>query len=131
MSMGFSATITGAASVVSALSMASRGIRGVIPTALVSGGLLLENRWKSIAPYRTGTYRRSIHHVLAGFTLMIGTNVPYARRLEYGFSGADSLGRVYHQPAGGYARRAMNETRPLVIAEVVSAIRAQLGRLAA
>lgn len=50
----------------------------------------------------TGAYRaswrttsRSIPH---GAACTIGTRAPQGRRLEFGFVGPDSLGRVYNQP---------------------------------
>lgn len=50
---------------------------------------------------QTGDYRRSIGLATysAGGQLVaeVGTNAPQGRRLEQGFIGADSLGRVYHQ----------------------------------
>ena len=33
---------------------------------------------------------------------VVGTNVKYARRIEFGFVGKDSLGRSYNQPAQPY-----------------------------
>ena len=51
---------------------------------------------------RTGDYRRSITVEFSegpeGFTAVVGSNAPQAARLEFGFHGADSLGRVYNQP---------------------------------
>lgn len=51
----------------------------------------------------TGDYRRSWNRQTRNrknsYTVSVGTNRPQARRLEFGFIGADSLGRVYHQPA--------------------------------
>lgn len=56
---------------------------------------------KKDIPYQSGTLRRSIHveTEMEGLKpiALVGTDVPYARRLEYGFIGEDSLGRVYHQ----------------------------------
>lgn len=51
----------------------------------------------------TGDYVRSITRELLSETTghsvwIIGTNAPQARRLEFGFVGADSLGRIYNQP---------------------------------
>jgi hypothetical protein len=50
----------------------------------------------------TGDYRRSwTVEVKGGADIVeaeVGTNKPQGRRLEYGFHGADSLGRVYNQP---------------------------------
>jgi len=66
---------------------------------------LMGNEYKNdvqeIIQYVTGTLRRSVHvemseengHPVA----LVGSNVAYARRLEYGFVGRDSLGRLYNQ----------------------------------
>lgn len=82
----------------------------MIENALTSGGLLIQNRAKQLAPYRTGTLRRSIHigghedlapdyqaggDAQAGSvsspdvgstsaSIYIGTNLEYARMQEYG-----------------------------------------------
>lgn len=51
----------------------------------------------------TGDYRRSMtvtfvrDHGSGTFSAEVGTNAPQGRRLEFGFVGADSLGRVYNQ----------------------------------
>lgn len=51
---------------------------------------------------QTGQYRRSWQmergHSAGGPSVMVGTSAVQANRLEYGFVGADSLGRVYNQP---------------------------------
>ena len=39
----------------------------------------------------------------------MGTNLEYARRIELGYIGRDSLGRNYNQPARSYLRRAYIE----------------------
>lgn len=143
MADGFSATVTGDTQVASMLSAASKSLNGdAMELALVSGALLIQNAAKSKAPYLTGTLRRSIH--IGGHTgqagdfagndiggngpreILVGTNVPYARRIEYGFSGADSLGRVYHQAAQPYLRPAMTEQQGAVIKEVAQALKAIL-----
>jgi hypothetical protein len=50
----------------------------------------------------TGAYRNSwettTHRLPHGAMCTIGTNAPQGRRLEFGFVGPDSLGRVYNQP---------------------------------
>jgi HK97 gp10 family phage protein len=65
------------------------------------------------APYDTGTLRRSIHvEPTSGIIkdsqgrsyVVVGTDVVYARRQEYGFADKDKLGRVYNQPAHPYFR---------------------------
>ena len=53
---------------------------------------------------QTGDYNRSIELLVGnaadGVSPMatVGTNEPQGRRLELGFEGEDSLGRIYHQP---------------------------------
>lgn len=42
---------------------------------------------------------------------VVGTNVEYARRQEFGFAGADRLGRVYDQPGRHYMARAADANR--------------------
>jgi phage gpG-like protein len=70
---------------------------------------LVANQYKTdvqrLAPYDTGTLRRSIHvEMINSSSAIVGTNLPYARRLEYGFMGKDKLGRTYHQPPHPYFR---------------------------
>jgi hypothetical protein len=101
--------------------------------ALVAGALLVQNDAKRLAPIVTGTLRRSIHigghtELAPGFNesegysdvhgnevgpasarILVGTDLVYARRIEYGFMGADSLGRHYHQAAQPYLRPALAE----------------------
>ncbi|MFC8449488.1 HK97 gp10 family phage protein [Kitasatospora sp. NPDC057223] len=78
-------------------------------TAVVTHhAMLLETAIKAAASGRpgpnapTGDYRRSwtteVRVTGSGVEATVGTNKPQAARLEYGFTGADSLGRIYHQP---------------------------------
>jgi hypothetical protein len=69
--------------------------------------VLLETRVKANASGRpgpraiTGNYRRWINSRVSIGKLIVGTvgtNAPQGNRLEYGFVGTDSLGRVYDQP---------------------------------
>jgi hypothetical protein len=106
--------------------------------ATVAAGLLLLNQIKSNAiaagVYETGTLVRSYHlgghtdvspdfdssegytdigGVIQGrdeYSILAGTNLPYARRQEYGFDDmTDSLGRTYHQKARPHIRPAFDE----------------------
>lgn len=47
-------------------------------------------------------------------TIHLGFVAPYARRMEYGFNGQDSLGRTYHQRGYGFVRRAALEWQEIV-----------------
>jgi len=114
--------------------------------AVVAGCLIVQNEAKRRAAYRTGTLRRSIH--IGGHTdlatdyqkppdvpelpapeigaydasVYVGTNLEYARRIEYGFNQADSLGRVYNQPARPYLRPAIDENGAAVRQEIAEAL---------
>lgn len=114
--------------------------------AVVAGALIIQNEAKRRAAYRTGTLRRSIH--IGGHTdlasdyqkppdvpelpppdvgahdveVYVGTNLEYARRIEYGFQGADSLGRVYNQAAQPYLRPALDENGAAVRQEIAEAL---------
>ena len=74
---------------------------------------LTANEYKSavqkLAPYKTGTYRRSIHVEMSDKVALVGTNLPYAKRLEYGFAQKDSLGRTYGQNAQPHFRPPLDE----------------------
>jgi hypothetical protein len=67
---------------------------------------LAANEYKTdvqvVIQYITGTLRRSVHVETsmegAAPVALVGTDAPYARRLEYGFVDTDSLRRVYNQP---------------------------------
>lgn len=131
----------------------------ILENAVVSGALLVANRAKELAAWRTGTLRRSIHvgsHTdatpdfaqgpavdgadfgdIGGATrgrdhaeVLVGTDVPYGARIEYGFVGQDALGRTYNQPAQPYLRPAYDETRDAVVQEVGDAVKDQLRRVA-
>lgn len=85
-------------------------------------GMLLNTRIKAKASGRpgpnapTGDYRRSWTHEfkdVGGTAVSInGTNRDQGRRLEFGFVGADSLGRVYNQPPYPHVGPAVDEIEP-------------------
>ena len=67
----------------------------------------------------SGRLRASItHEVQTGvnsITGRVGSNVPYARRLELGFFGADERGRNYNQAARPFLRPALQENLPRIL----------------
>jgi len=75
-----------------------------------------KNDVQAIIQYKTGTLRRSVHVEMTSEGLrqvaLIGTDAPYARRLERGFVGKDSLGRVYHQSPAPRWRPAWDANLP-------------------
>lgn len=143
-------TLTGDKQLAAQFRHMEKAVRGkVLLRALVSGGLLIVNEAKRLAPYDTGNLRRSLHvggegssGGLEGNTtgtdiggqetgrdwaeVSVGTNVEYAARREFGFAGADSLGRVYHDPATPYLRPAAESQKGVAQKEIGAAVRVQL-----
>lgn len=75
--------------------------------------LTIANEAKQRAPVETGTLRRSLHVEETGdLRAEVGTDLPYAARLEFGFVGADSRGRVYSQAPRPYLLPASEAARP-------------------
>jgi hypothetical protein len=51
----------------------------------------------------TGNFSLGIASINPGDTIYIGWQAKYSRRVNNGFVGTDSLGRVYNQPGAGFA----------------------------
>lgn len=99
-----------------------------IETAIKSGALIVQNDSKKRVPYKTGTLRRSIHMETVekskrNVKVKVGTDVPYARRIEYGFTGEDSLGRTFNQPAQPYLRPSLDENTADIQKEIAGAMK--------
>ncbi len=85
-------------------------------------GVMLHGRVKANAAGRpgpriqTGDYSRAINLRMGtgrgGVSASVGTNKPQGRRLEFGFAGADSLGRNYNQPPYPHFGPALAEVGP-------------------
>lgn len=101
--------------------------------ALKAGALLILNPAKQQAAWRTGTLRRSLH-IEAGrcsredAEVMIGTDVIYGPRVEFGFVGKDKLGRQYNQAARPYLRPAFEQNKDAAIEEVGATLAQLLDR---
>lgn len=110
------------------LEQLSSGLRtSILSKAVRAAALPIQNAAKQNAPVLTGTLRRSIHTKVqldgVGAVARVGTDVPYARRIEYGFQDTDALGRTYHQPARPYLRKALDEKRGEALNEAAAVIR--------
>lgn len=91
---------------------------------LLAGGWIIANEAKRRAAYKTGTLRRDIRpEIVENGVVMVGTSVPYGRRIEFGFIGKDSRGRNYHQAARPFLRPAYDEKKGEAMAEVVEGLR--------
>ncbi|AJA07459.1 hypothetical protein SKP52_02620 [Sphingopyxis fribergensis] len=58
---------------------------------------------KVIEGLATGDYSLGIANIKPGDTIWIGWQAKYSKRVNYGFVGADSLGRVFNQSGAGFA----------------------------
>lgn len=65
----------------------------------------------------TGDYSLGVAQIKPGDMVYIGWQAVYARRLNFGFVGADSLGRVYNQSGFGFAEAAAAKWPTIVAAE--------------
>lgn len=52
----------------------------------------------------------------------VGSNVVYAARVEFGFSGQDSLGRTYNQPGTPFLRGALASNKKKILKIVEMAV---------
>ena len=127
-------TLTGDKELARQLAALGNAARGqAMKNALVSGALLVANEAKTNAPYLTGNLRRSIHvggEGTEGSTtgtdiggqkigrdyveVLVGTNVEYAARQEFG--------------SRPYLRPALESTKGDVQREIVGALRVLLRR---
>ncbi len=113
-----------------ALDAMTRRIRAASAAAGRKAALAFQAEGMRDSPVLTGTLRRSWQTVtsqgLGVFSAMTGPTVIYARRIELGFKGADSLGRVYNQQPDPYVQPAYEQVlptvRPLVVSELTRAI---------
>ena len=109
-------------------------------------GLMFEVAAKENVPVATGHLKESIHteHVVDEALrqeLIVtpvteasnpwGIDPPYARRIEFGFVGADSLGRVYNQPAQPYMRPAFETTKDAARQTIEASVKDELGNASA
>jgi hypothetical protein len=66
------------------------------------------------------------------YEVIIGSDLPYARRREYGFTGlTDSLGRTFKDDPGAfYMTNAMQDNQSAILASVDAGVERALNRLA-
>ncbi|WP_327123006.1 HK97 gp10 family phage protein [Streptomyces sp. NBC_01727] len=90
--------------------------------------MLLETQIKANALGRPGpnaptgdcrrSWTREVHVTGEAVTAIVGTAKPQGRRLEFGFVGPDSLGRVYNQPPYAHVGPAVETISPLFTAAI-------------
>lgn len=82
--------------------------------AIKKGCELVKTDAKRNCPIVTTRLRGSITHEIEGLVGRVGSNVEYARRVEMGFVGLDSLGRRYNQKPNPYLRKALETNRKAI-----------------
>lgn len=91
----------------------------------MEAALLVEAEAKRVASsgifaHPTGTTKRSIHSEpmtgdVNAYKAQVGPSTVYSRRLELGFDGPDSLGRVFHQRPRPFMRPGRQNALPKVL----------------
>mgnify|MGYP000860361228 FL=1 len=112
--------------------LAAKSVSNKAGEIILKRALLTETEIKRNSTSRPGPISRSGEHRRAWTTTafakrgevgaVIGNTVPYAMRLEFGFAGTDSLGRVYNQPPYPAAGPAMQLAQPLLKKELLDGL---------
>jgi hypothetical protein len=105
------------------LNLASKAI-------VVKGALAMQTAGMGKTRVVSGTLRRSWHteEIGAGaiYSARVGPTAIYARRIELGFRGTDSIGRHYNQAPKPYVKPAYTEALPKVEAYALAAFAAAI-----
>lgn len=110
------------------IARADSAVERAVTDALAIAAMEAANEARQRAPYKTGTLRRSIQVMEQGpREVVVGSRVPYAARIEFGFAGRDRLGRLYNQPAKPYLRPAIEQTRGEMTRIFAEEVRRALG----
>lgn len=144
---GFTATLTGSRQLKRQLAHLDAAFRArALEGAVVAGALPIVNQTKRNVHKVTGTLARSYHiggHTdlaadfrsgegysdIGGATVrrdeaevLIGSNLAYARREEFGFVGRDRLGRRYNFTGHPHLRPAFDERKDEAVREIGGAL---------
>lgn len=115
--------VIGDKAVATRLAATAVGVDAQVGAKVVHWAHMLEGGIKSRAPVRTGDYRRSWSTAMTGpMAASVGTNKPQARRLEYGFVGADSMGRHYNQAPQPHVRPAVAEIEDAFVKDIATVV---------
>lgn len=99
-------SVHGLSEVTAGLTRMGAQLHEATAAATMAAAHLVQRNVMAEAPVVTGTLRRSVHtEGPFGTMARVGPATVYARRVELGFTGADSLGRNYDQAANPYTQR--------------------------
>jgi hypothetical protein len=96
------------------------------------GALMIQSEVQRNAPVDTGQYRAGIHTTPSeitedSITVSIGSPMPQACRLEFGYVGPDTLGRTFSQPPRPHWRPAFDNSVQKVTDIITQEIRKEKG----
>lgn len=105
-------------------------VNAAMRDAISSAGDRIALDARARAPMRTGRLRDSIEKRTVNTATrargFVGSDVEYAKRVERGFAGRDSLGRLYDTPAHPYLRPALDQNRQAFADELKQRVREAL-----
>lgn len=112
--------IQGSDELIDNLKKLGSNLSGALEAAATSGAMLIQNEAKDLAPYRTGTLRRSIHTETVektsdSVTLKVGTDVVYAAAQEFGIDDRNL-------PAHPFLRPAVDHNKEKLVDEIRKAL---------
>lgn len=99
-----------------------------LTAAVLAGSMVVQATAVALCPYVTGNLRRSIHQEVADASktrvlVVIGTDVQYAARVEFGFVDKDKLGRRFNQRPKPYLRPGLERSADKVARDIHVALR--------
>jgi hypothetical protein len=94
------------------------GGRVPVKTGNLARSVVVDNQPPQVTnALAVGGFSLGIAAIKPGDTVYIGWQAEYSRRLNYGFVGADSLGRVYNQSGYGFAEATAAKWPEIVAAQ--------------
>lgn len=94
------------------------GGRLPVKTGNLARSVVIDNKPPQIIEgLARGDYSLGLAAIKPGDTIYIGWQAAYSRRMNYGFVGADSLGRTYNQAGYGFAEATAAKWPAIVQAE--------------
>lgn len=108
-------------------------LQDILSKAVSQGAAVVEKDAKMRVVVKTGTLRRSIREIKTirsptRAESQVGTDIKYAARIEFGYTGPDRRGRTFHQGARPYLRPALDENKNEITQAVNSYIENALAR---
>ena len=96
-----------------------RSVKKKLPVAVRKACVIVQDAAQLLSPIKKGALMGSITiEPINEYSAKVGPSIAYDRRIELGFVGADSLGRIYNQAAQPYLRPAADNNRQRVADEL-------------